>query len=76
MPVTREVLQGFRNRGYGGRILDLTPEERASVQGGEGEICLAVYGILSDKGFEVSKVVPDEDVSSEGPPSRAMPSPS
>lgn len=89
MAVTKEVLQGFRKRGYsaGGdqpsaRTLSLTSEELASIPKQDGEICLSVYGTLSDKGLSVSRVEPESsdseepDSTVEGPPERAMPSPS
>lgn len=81
----KEALQGVRSQGYGSpnsgeRILELTPEEMKVIPPADGEMCLSVYGTLSDRGFQVSRVEPeDADQSAsgpEGPPNRAMPSPS
>lgn len=80
----KDILQGFRNQGYASskssdnRILELTPEEMKVIPTSNQEMCLSVYGVLSDRGFQVSRVEPeDTDTSSsdpEGPPNRAMPS--
>lgn len=91
MVATKQVLQGFRDRGYdtssekvgansGDRTLPLTPEESGGLSG-DGEICLRVYGTLVDGGLQVNRVEPEqmnqEDGSvPAGPPNRAMPSPS
>lgn len=81
MPGTKEVLQNLR-KSASVRTIPLTSEEIALVPPQDGEICLSVYGTMTDKGFQVSRVEPEaveEDQDSEdvsGPPDRAMPSPS
>lgn len=82
MPGTKDVLQGFRDRGYSAsksevRTLELTPEEQKSIPEDAEEICLSVYGTFSDGVFKVSRVEQEKsDEVPEGPPNRAMPSPS
>lgn len=84
MPGIKAVLQGMRGKkAAGSRILTLTPEEMAQVSD-DGEVCLSVYGTLTDSGLEVSRVEPEienadgeaDSVSDAPPHDRAMPSPS
>lgn len=91
MVATKQVLQGFRDRGYGtssgkvgadsgDRTLPLTPEESGGLSG-DGELCFRVYGTLVDGNLQVSRVEPEQadqtdGPTQEGPSNRAMPSPS
>lgn len=83
MPGIKDVIRGMRNKdGSEKRSLSLTPDELKSISddGSGEEICVSVYGTLSDSGFEVSRVEPEQKYEPEeaepGPPNRAMPTPS
>lgn len=84
MASARDVLQGLRERGYGGsgdaaapeatpaleRALPLTPEELKSVGATEDgkEICLSVYGVLAGDQLQVTRVESESPMTADGEP--------
>lgn len=85
MPGIKDVIRGMRNKDKSSkRVLELTPEELKTIpdDGSGEEVCVSVYGTLSDSGFDVNRVEPeqddepDESESEPGPSNRAMPVPS
>lgn len=82
MAGTKEALQRLRDEKFSSsRVLELTPDELKQVSGTDGEVCLSVYGTVSGSGFQVSRIEPESESEEptsapEGPPNRAMPSPS
>lgn len=87
MAQIKEALQRFRERGYSSkssesRMLELTPDELKLIPKSDEEICLSVYGVLSDGGFKVTRIETESEEEEppssvpEGPSNRAMPSPS
>ena len=76
MSRTSEVIQSLRSSGDPTRaeaspalerVLPLTPGEVKAIPPGS-DVCLSVYGVLSEDGLHVTRVEPQQESSEETPP--------
>lgn len=83
MPGMHDVLQNLRTKGYGSapaaadssdRVLELSDEEAKAIPPGKAgeEVCLSVYGVMSDDGFHVSRVEPENATDDQAKPEDVM----